>query len=176
MSGRFALLFLSWCFISFFFGMMLLRGQSESTERTLKSFLSARNHKVRDFATAFRVRKHFGSSRRGPQGLDKVGIGPHTPPNFPGSTCPGGIACTDSVDYWSLGAAQRTSIEPKQPGLQRETGSAEACQKVGTKMIGGAFYLYGKTVFIRWETKWNELFQWNFSKHLDTSRGISPYS
>ena len=39
--GRWALLFLSRYFVSFFFGMMLLSGQSGSTERTLKSFLSA---------------------------------------------------------------------------------------------------------------------------------------
>ena len=32
---------MSWYFVSFFFGMMLLSGQSGSTEHTLKIFLSA---------------------------------------------------------------------------------------------------------------------------------------
>ena len=36
-----ALLFLSWYFVSFFFGMMSLSGQWGSTERNLKIFLSA---------------------------------------------------------------------------------------------------------------------------------------
>ena len=40
-SRRWALLFLSRYFVSFFFGMMLLSGRSGSTERTLNSFLSA---------------------------------------------------------------------------------------------------------------------------------------
>ena len=44
-SGRWALLFLSRYFISFFFGMMLLSGQSGFTERTLKTDMESRPQK-----------------------------------------------------------------------------------------------------------------------------------
>ena len=40
-SGRWTVLFLRLYFVSFFFGIILLSGQSGSTESTLKSFLSA---------------------------------------------------------------------------------------------------------------------------------------